>query len=48
MMRGFIVVITAIMAVIFLGRKQYMHHIISLLFIVIAVILVGLIGIKQS
>ena len=45
MMRGFIVVITSILAVLFLGRKQYMHHVGSLIFIVIAVVLVGLAGI---
>lgn len=37
MMRGIIVVITALLAVIFLGRKQYRHHWTSLLLIVLGV-----------
>lgn len=41
MMRGAIVLITALMAFIFLGRKQYIHHLLSLLVIVIGVALVG-------
>ncbi len=48
MMRGFIVVITAAMARIFLGKKQYMHHYVSLLLIVFAVALVGLVGVMHS
>mmetsp|Transcript_16343 Transcript_16343/g.27645 ORF Transcript_16343/g.27645 Transcript_16343/m.27645 type:complete len:226 (+) Transcript_16343:41-718(+) len=48
MMRGFIVVITAGMAFIFLGKKQYSHHIISLFVIVAAVAIVGLVGILHS
>ena len=48
MMRGIIVVITAGMAMIFLGRKQYLHHYISLLIIVAAVAGVGLVGIAIS
>lgn len=48
MMRGFIVVITAGMAVIFLGRKQYAHHVMSLAVIVAAVAIVGLVGILAS
>jgi drug/metabolite transporter (DMT)-like permease len=41
MMRGIIVVITAIMAVIFLGKKLYIHHWLSLLSIVIGASIVG-------
>ena len=48
MMRGFIVVITSAMAVIFLGKKQYIHHITSLGVIVIAVAIVGLVGVIHS
>lgn len=48
MMRGIIVVITAGMAMLFLGRKQYFHHFISLLTIVSAVAGVGLVGIAIS
>jgi hypothetical protein len=48
MMRGFIVVITAVMAVIFLGRKQYAHHILSLAVIVSAVAIVGLVSVSNS
>ena len=47
-MRGIIVVITAGMAMIFLGRKQYLHHYMSLLIIVAAVAGVGLVGIAIS
>jgi len=48
MMRGIIVVITAGMAMAFLGRKQYFHHYVSLLIIVAAVGSVGLVGIAIS
>lgn len=48
MMRGIIVVITAGMAMIFLGRKQYVHHYLSLLIIVGAVAMVGAVGIGIS
>jgi len=48
MMRGLIVVITATMAVIFLGKKQYTHHIVSISMIIGAVALVGYVGIKGS
>lgn len=41
MMRGAIVVITAFFSVIFLRRKQYAHHAISLIIIVAGVALVG-------
>lgn len=41
MMRGIIVVITAILAVLFLGRKQYRHHWTSLVLIVLGVVIVG-------
>jgi drug/metabolite transporter (DMT)-like permease len=45
MMRGLIVVITAFMALVFLGRKQYAHHWISLVTIVAGVALVGIVSI---
>jgi len=48
MMRGVIVVITAFMALIFLGRKQYAHHWISLATIVLGVFLVGVVSIMAS
>jgi drug/metabolite transporter (DMT)-like permease len=48
MMRGAIIVITAIMSVVFLKRKQYFHHIISIAVIVTGVALVGYCGIKAS
>lgn len=48
MMRGAIVVITAGMAMLFLGRKQYTHHYVSLAMIVAAVAIVGLAGIAAS
>jgi uncharacterized membrane protein len=48
MMRGIIVVITAGMAMVFLGKKQYLHHYVSLFAIVSAVSMVGLVGIAIS
>ena len=42
MMRGTIVIITALMAVIFLKAKQYRHHWLALLVLFIGVFLVGL------
>jgi drug/metabolite transporter (DMT)-like permease len=41
MMRGAIVFITAIMSVIFLKNKQYRHHIVSLVLIIIGITIVG-------
>jgi len=48
MMRGFIVVITAFMALMFLGRKQFAHHWISLFTIVLGVAVVGWVNIMAS
>ena len=48
MTRGVIVLITAGMAMLFLGRKQYVHHFISLFLIVSGVALVGYTGISAS
>ena len=48
MMRGVIVVITAFMALMFLGRKQYAHHWISLFTIVLGVFFVGFVSIMAS
>jgi drug/metabolite transporter (DMT)-like permease len=48
MMRGAIVIITALMAFIFLGRKQYLHHILSLIVIVIGVAVVGVASTHSS
>lgn len=45
MMRGAIVIITAVFSVIFLKRKQYGHHMVSLAIIVSGVALVGWAGI---
>jgi len=41
MLGGFIVIINAILAVQLLGKKQYAHHWISLIFIIIGVAVVG-------
>jgi drug/metabolite transporter (DMT)-like permease len=41
MMRGLIVLVTAAMSMIFLGKKQYRHHYLSLLTIVLGIVLVG-------
>ena len=48
MMRGTIVVITAFLALVFLGRKQYAHHWISLFTIVLGVFFVGFVSIMAS
>jgi drug/metabolite transporter (DMT)-like permease len=48
MMRGIIVVITALMSIVFLKRKQYSHHILSLCLIVLGVAIVGVVGIVYS
>lgn len=48
MMRGIIVVITAGMAVAFLGRNQYAHHWISIFTIVAGIFLVGVVSIMAS
>ena len=47
-MRGLIVLVTAGMSMIFLGRKQYRHHYISLLTIVIGIVLVGYASLSKS
>lgn len=47
MMRGIIVVITALLSVIFLKRKQYRHHILGIILIVLGVGEVGLVAIFQ-
>jgi drug/metabolite transporter (DMT)-like permease len=44
MMRGSIVVITALMSMAFLGRKQYRHHWTGIVLIVLGVVLVGLVS----
>ena len=48
MLSSFIVIINALMSVYFLGRKQYMHHWVSLIMIVIGVIIVGIVGVSES
>jgi len=48
MMRGIIVLITAIMSILFLGKKQYCHHWTSLVVIVAGVAIVGLVGIMST
>ena len=42
MMRGAIVFITAVMSVMFLGRKQYRHHVSSLILIIMGITIVGI------
>jgi drug/metabolite transporter (DMT)-like permease len=48
MMRGLIVLVTAAMSMIFLGKKQYRHHYISLLTIVIGIVLVGFASLTKT
>lgn len=47
MMRGFIVIITAFMALIFLGRKQFMHHWVSMAIIVTGIAIVGFVSLES-
>lgn len=42
MMRGAIVIVTSLFSVLFLGRKQYRHHLTALFFIVVGIVIVGL------
>jgi drug/metabolite transporter (DMT)-like permease len=46
MMRGIIVPIVALMAFVFLKRKQYIHHVVSILLILAGVAIVGYSGLK--
>ena len=48
MMRGIIVVITALFSVCFLGRKQYRHHWVAIIFIVSGVAEVGVVTIASG
>jgi hypothetical protein len=48
MMRGFIIVMTAILAITVLKRRLYIHHFISLVVIVGAITEVGWVGINQG
>jgi drug/metabolite transporter (DMT)-like permease len=48
MMRGLIVVITALMSIIFLKRKQYRHHWTGIVLIITGVFLVGYVSIKAE
>lgn len=48
MMRGIIVLITAILSILFLGKKQYCHHWSSLVTIVTGVAIVGVVGVAMS
>ena len=48
MMRGIIVLITAILSIMFLGKKQYCHHWSSLFSIVAGVAIVGVVGVTMS
>ena len=48
MMRGAIVIFTALFSVIFLKKKQYAHHLISLVVIVSGLALVGWFSVAES
>ena len=48
MMRGIIVVVTALMALIFLGKKQYRHHWTAIVFIIAGVAEVGYVAISYD
>ena len=44
MFRGGLVLVTALLSVIFLGRKQYRHHLLGLFIVFISIFLIGLAG----
>jgi len=48
MTRGIIVMITALLAFIFLGRKQYRHHLLGIVLVVAGVLEVGYVSVKGS
>ncbi len=48
MMRGLIVVITAVMSIIFLGKKQYRHHWVGVFCILVGVASVGVVSVANS
>jgi len=48
MMRGLIVVITALLSIIFLGRKQYRHHWTGVVLIITGVFIVGYVSVVGS
>jgi len=48
MMRGLIVVITALLSIIFLGRKQYRHHWTGVALIITGVFVVGYVSVAGS
>ena len=48
MMRGSLVIFTAVQAYVFLGRKQYFHHYVSIFFIFFALAMVGYVGTLSS
>lgn len=48
MMRGLIVVITALMSILFLGRKQYRHHWTGIVLIIFGVFWVGYVSVAAS
>lgn len=48
MMRGLIVVITAVMSIIFLGKKQYRHHWVGVVCILVGVASVGVVSVSSG
>jgi drug/metabolite transporter (DMT)-like permease len=48
MMRGLIVVITAVMSIIFLGKKQYRHHWVGVVCILVGVASVGVVSVNSG
>ena len=48
MTRGIIVLITALLAFVFLGRKQYRHHLLALCLVFTGVLEVGFVSVKNS
>ena len=48
MLGGFIVIINALLAVQLLGKKQYAHHWISLVFIIVGVAVVGVASTQEG
>ena len=48
MMRGFLVVLTSALAVIFLKRKLKLHHYVAILMIVVSIAIIAIVGVMNS
>ena len=48
MTRGVVVLITSFLAFVFLGRKQYRHHLFAMVLVFLGVMEVGYVSVKAS